>query len=479
VSVPSIATFAPGPGDIDPLAAPSLRHRFPHLEEALDRELMCAELQHLLLNDGGLTANSCGRPRAHLAEGACRLQYPLRVHDSSGQGRELLVLGTMFSEEEAATRFERESLAPLVARMAPDGPQPKPTGVLEALGLAVGVFPVDARLPTLIDVTNGPQMAHVLRSLLDRDVAVEAIELARMGRTSGCVLRYRLADGAVIFGKVGSAGAIDDVRAVLDALARGPGPRAVLFPRLLGHSAEHDLLLLSAVPGRRSELRSDSAAGTVVGRAAIAAAAIHASDVVVGGIRTIESEIDRTRRAVSLIDDDAPALAAWLTSVIDTVESRASQLPAQAVTLGHGDFTPSQLLVDGGRIGVLDFDKVCQAEPALDLGRFLAYLRVTLAKSGLSPSPTIASSLLAAYEGAGGPPTLEARVELYGLLSLVGTAVQGWQRLKASRVQLAFQVLARQLLMGGAPSRRGGARAWPSSLPGGKDGPSSTRGAHI
>src|SRR5438105_5629869 len=242
---------------------------------------MRAELQDLLLNDGGLTADACGRPRAHLADGACRLQYPLRVHDSSGHGRELLVLGTMFSEEGAATTFERASLAPLVARMATGGPQPKPTGVLEALELAVGVFPVDARLPTLIDVTNGPRMAHVLRSLLDRDVAVEAIELARMGRTTGCVLRCRLDDGAVIYGKVGSAGAIDDVRAVLDALARTPVPRAVLFPRLLGHSAEHDLVLLSAVPGRRPVLRSDSAAGIVVGRAAIAAATIHGSDVAV------------------------------------------------------------------------------------------------------------------------------------------------------------------------------------------------------
>jgi Ser/Thr protein kinase RdoA (MazF antagonist) len=300
-----------------------------------------------------------------------------------------------------------------------------------------------------------------------------------MGRTAGCVLRYRLTDGAVIYGKVGSAGAIDDVRAALDALARAPGPRAVLFPRLLGHSAEYDLVLLSAVPGRRPLLRSDAAAGTVVGRAALAAATIHASDVVVSEIRTIESEIEGARRTVSLIDEHAPALAGWLTSVIDSVESRASRLSVQAATLGHGDFTPSQLLVDGGRIGVVDFDKVCEAEPALDLGRFLAYLRVTLAKSGLSPSPTIASSLLAAYEAAGGPPTPEARVELYALLSLVLTAVQGWQRLKAGRVQVVCEVLARQCLMGRAPSRRGAARAWPSSPSGGQGGPSSRRGARI
>src|SRR5207244_5656286 len=117
----------------------------------------------------------------------CRLQASLRCQESSGQGRELLVLATLSSEADASTRFERASLAPLAARLGQDELRAKRTGVVEALGLAVGLFPVDALLPTLIDATNRPRMTDALRALLDPDgtLAVEAIEVARMGRTTG------------------------------------------------------------------------------------------------------------------------------------------------------------------------------------------------------------------------------------------------------------------------------------------------------
>jgi aminoglycoside phosphotransferase (APT) family kinase protein len=43
--------------------------------------------------------------------------------------------------------------------------------------------------------------------------------------------------------------------------------------------------------------------------------------------------------------------------------------------MAHGGFKPSQLIHDVGHVYVVDFDGVCEADPALDLGCFLAYLR--------------------------------------------------------------------------------------------------------
>jgi aminoglycoside phosphotransferase (APT) family kinase protein len=48
---------------------------------------------------------------------------------------------------------------------------------------------------------------------------------------------------------------------------------------------------------------------------------------------------------------------------------------------GHGGFKPSQLLIDGDQVFIVDFDGFCLADPALDIGYFLAYLR----PSGLWP----------------------------------------------------------------------------------------------
>ena len=46
----------------------------------------------------------------------------------------------------------------------------------------------------------------------------------------------------------------------------------------------------------------------------------------------------------------------------------------------HGDFTYSQLIFDGSDGGLVDFDSICQAEPAHDVGHYLAYQRLNIIK---------------------------------------------------------------------------------------------------
>ena len=48
---------------------------------------------------------------------------------------------------------------------------------------------------------------------------------------------------------------------------------------------------------------------------------------------------------------------------------------------GHGDYTYTQLIFDGTSSGLVDFDTICRAEPALDLGQFLAYSRLAVLKA--------------------------------------------------------------------------------------------------
>ena len=94
--------------------------------------------------------------------------------------------------------------------------------------------------------------------------------------------------------------------------------------------------------------------------AAFAAATIHAAPIRVGPTRTMAGELAKAASAVEAIRDDAPVLARWLTHAIDVAADLGRAAPNQPVGLAHGDFTPSQLLVDRTRVGVLDFDGVCQ-----------------------------------------------------------------------------------------------------------------------
>jgi hypothetical protein len=451
--VSSLATLE----QLDPLASEALGRRFPHLASAMDGELMRMQLQRLLFDGTGLDVAICQRPKAEVKEDACWLLYPLRVRAPSGESGEVLVLGTMFTVRGEAAGFERQVLAPQAARLqSPVVPAPRPTGIIEALGMALSVFPVNAALPTLVDATNPDRISEILRSLpaIGGHPAVVAIELVRLRRTRGCVLRYRLRPGgdhAVIYGKVGTASAAaapEVVRAGLDGLARHappPGNGSIQIPRVLGHSTELDLTLVASVRGRRPDLRDEAELNAAVDGAALFAAWLHGSGLGFGKMRTVEFELARAGQAVQQISQDAPDLAGWLTSIVDSLRAVAPPTPTESLSVAHGDFTPSQILLDGSGIGVLDFDGLCHAEPAFDLGRFTAYLRAALAKAGNGNGDALASRFLDKYRAAGGRPTPEGRVEIYEITSLVRMAAHSWQQLKPARLRLACALVERQL----------------------------------
>lgn len=437
------------PAELEPLASVPLRLRFPQLGTALDTDIMRAALQGLLLDGSGLVAEACARPRAEVSDDACWFQYPLQVRTPSNESQEVLVLGTMFADRGAAAMFERDILAPMAARVT----TPTPTGILAPLGMAVSVFPVNGLLPTLVDVTDPQRISQVIRRILRGGDGTEVVgvDLVVFRRTHGCVLRYHLGRGgdqAVAYGKVGSAAGAEVVREGLEALARHalPGNRgSVLFPRILGHSVELDLTLIANVAGSRPDLRIDGVLDATVDKAAVVAASIHTSGVGVGGVHTMEDELARAADAVGEIRQDAPSLAAWLTAVLDSAGEAAGRTPAQPLECAHGDFTMSQLLVAGMRVGVLDFDGLRQAEPACDLGRFLASLRTVLGKSGNPSGDRLASRFLDVYQAVGGRPAPEARAQVYELTSLVRMAAHSWKRLKPSRLKLVCTVLERQI----------------------------------
>ena len=415
---------------------------------------MRAHLQRLLLNGAGLVAEACARPKAALENGVCWLQYPLQVRGQTNGSSELLVFGTMFTDMRAAARFERTHLVPLALRWwNRRSPLPRITGTIDELGIALSVFPVNGPLPRLVEVVDPQRMTEVVRSIVsgEEHAAVTGIDLVRFRRTRGCVLRYRFEPGGdheVIYGKVGYAGEAEVVRQGLDALARHlrcDNGGSVLLPRVLGHSTDLDLTLVSDVPGSRPDLRVASVLEAVVDGAASVAASMHASGIPVGRARTMETELARAADAVELIRADAPALAGWLTDIVDALRTVAPQTPAQQPAFAHGDFTLSQLMFAGSRTALLDFDKLCEAEPAFDLGRFLAYLRFVLAKFDNNSGDALASRFLATYSAAGGRPTSVARVDVYMIASLVRMAARSWLQLKPARLRLAFTVLEAQV----------------------------------
>ena len=116
----------------------------------------------------------------------------------------------------------------------------------------------------------------------------------------------------------------------------------------------------------------------------------------------------------------------------------------------HGDFSYTQILFSRDRHGLVDFDGVCRAEPALDLGHFLAYLRFAMVKAAGVEAPRFApledeleAVFLDGYRSAGGLSgrAVEERIHVYETVSLLRLAVHAWQKMKPERLRRILAVL--------------------------------------
>lgn len=411
----------------------------------MNAEFMRAELQPLLFEAGGFSVVAAERPRAEVGERSCWLQYPLRVRTRTGDDRNVTVLGSMFMQAGDAETFEEATLAPQARRVARGSGARVPSAVIKALALAVSVFPVNGSLPTLVDATDPRRVAAVLAALLSGQPSVVDVQLVELRRARGCVLRYLLdsEEHPVVYGKVGQTAVGDVVREGLDALAlrfAASGDARLVFPRGLGHSSKLDLTLVTEVAGSPLDLGIEGERRRAVDAAAHAVASLHTSGVRAGALRLLEDEVTRARDAVRMVGRDAPELAGRLTRVLDGVTQAAARSAPQPPRFAHGSFAPSQLMFDGPRVGVLDFDRLCQAEPALDLGRYLAPLRVTLAKRNSAEADGMASRFLQRYEEWGDRPA-SARVPLHECTALVRMAARSWLQLKASRLRMVSRIL--------------------------------------
>jgi Phosphotransferase enzyme family len=435
--------------DIAPLASQALRARFPGLADAMNSEGMKARLQQELFD--GAWIEAVERPKAELSERTCTLQYPLRVRMTGGEPSSLLVLATMFQDGPSASDHERQVLRPVASGWTTPHGLRRSTAVIDELHLALSVFPVNAALPTLVAATDAAQVTRVLRDVVDDStVEVDGIELVVFRRTRGCVLRYRLRSerSSTLYGKVGygasSANEVHMALGLLDGAAPAQRESAPRFPRMLGRSRELEMSLVGEVPGTRPDLRLPDEAERLVDGAAAGAAYLHGSGIRVGGAHALRDEIARVARSVSLLQSDVPALSEWLRDIVSRLAA-PREPAAQESVFSHGDFTPSQLLFDGPRLGILDFDKLCQAEPAYDLGRFLAYLRFKLAKYSASDADVLAARFVDAYARASGRPVAAERIRLFEITSLARMAARSWLQLKPARLNLALDVLERIL----------------------------------
>ncbi|GIV96825.1 MAG: hypothetical protein KatS3mg057_1482 [Herpetosiphonaceae bacterium] len=476
---------------LSPLDSPELDRELPGLKTALDGDAMRAYFEKTFFDDWHQTARirRCSPGKIlYLPGDSCLVRYTLELEIDGADGpraEKRLVCARVLPDREACLRYVRQRLAPLaqLARSREDlAPFVTPVGLIEPVNAIASVFPIDGDLPTLLGATEPGRMLDMFRQLLPEALdgrfipsrcRIETVNYARRGH---CTLRYVI-DGETrsgafrqitAYGKVWPDGRGARIAKVVEivkeqVLARND-IHPFTVPRFLGYRPDLRLSLVEAVPGRPliAELikaRSDRAESghtleELISLSAGIVAALHSTPTSFGSHRALDVDLADLHRGLPAIRRLSPELGAQLQSWLERIQSYAEISDRLSLCLSHGDFTPSQLLFADGSRSLIDFETFCQAEPALDLGRFLAYLRLSLCKAygpaAFRRSEQLTEHFLKGYLAALGERRVDAellrvRVSIYEVVSLLRVALHSWQQFKSDRLQLAIAVLEEEL----------------------------------
>ncbi len=475
---------------LDPLRSPVLQDELPGLPTAFDGESMREYLQLALFGKSHTRyrIERCAPGKAIYVGDTCALRYELVVKEtSSGQTFQPLVVGRIFQDQLGCALYMRDKLLPLATLMrgrAEIAPFTAPVAMIEPLNMVVYSFPIDGELPTLVGATDRQRMTEILAETLPealagqltiQDVRMVPVNYARRYR---CVMRYEiecLAPGnklqrREVYGKVATdtQGAL--IAPVIAALReRVLGNRNAYqfnIPRSLGFRPDLQLSLLEAIPGTpqinqllKARLSgADLLTGALTLDQALDACAqivnaLHRSNIGLGRRRTLDDDLTGLRKDIREVQRIAPELGSQFQTWLERIESYAEESDALLPRFCHGDYTYAQVIFDGRQSGLVDFDTVCQAEPALDLGQFLAYLRAAAHKAGKAANSgatpigvQLGEHFLDTYIAAAGDQIEDAerlriRASVYEVVSLMRMALHSWQQLKATRLENAIAVL--------------------------------------
>ena len=273
----------------------------------------------------------------------------------------------------------------------------------DSLGIEVHSLPLDPSLPGLADALRPEIMTRALTDALSASPmgatqvvrCRAAIERYRPSRS--CTLRLDVwmrdaATGALgrrhLFGKVYPTRAkAESVYATMTEMAgltdSGSGRLRVALPVASVPSLR--MVVQEPLPGtsldlflrRRAFARTPAHAAAPIRWAAQALAELHALDLTHPRQRRVELELDRlvTRFAAAKAID--AELDAAIRELVDRLRAGLLDLglEGQPGRVVHADCKPSQYLVHTDGVVLLDFDHAGMADPALDVGTFMASLR--------------------------------------------------------------------------------------------------------
>ena len=331
--------------------------------------------------------------------------------------------------------------------------------------MQIRVSPLDPRFLQLVRLSDPRHVGDVLAAVSGASGLASHQPRPRYAVTSiryrpgqRHVLRYDPQDGArgtTVFAKLytGEDGArvVNTATQVGEWLAQhGAGVTAV---RPLAYVVEDRAVLYPGLSGGPlSDLlrRPGQGVARCLERVGAALHALHRLPLAVAGPlprHDLAAEVSEVARASAHIDVLLSSVGSAIRALLDRARALYARLPQEPPTFTHGDFKAEHVWATSGGPMLIDFDTCRIADPALDVGKFLAHLQLWHVVHDEPGLEQVRERLLVGY-APGAPEGRLLRAHFYEAVELVKITARrvllfdpNWARRTAQAIRRAQAVL--------------------------------------
>ena len=383
----------------------------------------------------GLDVIGCDLIRV-MPRGPLEFVAEYRVHVAAADGPAMLGLfGELVGENVHERHHEAVASLSKARRKQISGPGPGDTvSYIAELGMILRLAGIDEKISGLRFVHKPRKAREILAPWIDtgglklKNVQPELLG-HRLGKRCAIRFRYELKDRETgehtpgsVFAKMYKRRSPRGAElADTHTLLAGKGFTAgsdVRIPALVGYLPEWEMLLTEDVAGASLADLEREAFSRGVTMAARAIARLHACDHRPEREHATSAETELLEGWVALVGEVFADLRRTTADALEQVRAELASISAAPTSLVHRDFYEKQVIIDGDDTILLDFDTLCTADPAIDLGNFIAHIKLARAK-GIEVDADLEIAFLRAYltgrDGAAGAvgEDFERRVDVY------------------------------------------------------------------
>jgi thiamine kinase-like enzyme len=261
---------------------------------------------------------------------------------------------------------------------------------IDPKGISHRLFDADPKLTWLKTAIDPEIMRQRFTALLaeqGKTAAITGFQVVTVRYKPGnhCVFRYEIDTDSgrqVYYGKLFSKDGDWLTEILLKAhVASEADPDMPRIPKPLAYWPDLQLLVQPAVAGG-VEFRTFSfdsfqdlaTRQSWMRTAGICTAAMHASEIQGGKLRTFADELEGLEEYTSMMAKVNPKLEVRFRQTMAELADMAKGLAEPAFVPAHGALRTDQFILQGDHLVMIDMDSFCRSNPARDLGNFLAYM---------------------------------------------------------------------------------------------------------